>query len=148
MDRHNGVGVSGEEIKPWGAKALRMCSISIASCPLYVEKSSFARSFGVSRTTILYYSLILEATHLVEGVSSESHLSGKLFVQFIALMYLSYIDKVMYDQDLYKSYTLTELLDELDVIECYSYPGHTEKIGEMTKKQKELYEAFGVPLPA
>ncbi len=29
MDRHNGVGVSGEEIKPCGAKALRMCSISI-----------------------------------------------------------------------------------------------------------------------
>jgi len=83
-----------------------------------------------------------------EGVSSESNLSGKLFVQFIALMYLSSIDKVMDDQGLYKSYTLTQLLDELDVIECYSYPGHTEKIGEMTKKQKELYEVFGVPLLA
>ena len=30
VDRHNGVGVSGEEIKPCYAKALRMCSISIA----------------------------------------------------------------------------------------------------------------------
>jgi len=83
-----------------------------------------------------------------EGVSSESNLSGKLFVQFIALMYLSSIDKVMHDQGLYKTYTLTQLLDELDVIECYSYPGHIEKTGEMTKKQKELYEAFGVTLPA
>jgi hypothetical protein len=54
----------------------------------------------------------------------------------------------MDDQGLYKSYTLTQLLDELDLIECYSYPGHTEKIGEMTKKQKELYEVFGVPLLA
>ncbi|HQN03476.1 MAG TPA: hypothetical protein PLO10_06880 [Rectinema sp.] len=34
-------------------------------------------------------------------------------------MYLSYIDKVMHDQGLYKNYALTELLDELDVIECY-----------------------------
>ena len=40
-DRHNGVGVSGEEIKPCCAKALRTCSISIASCPLYVEKMNF-----------------------------------------------------------------------------------------------------------
>ena len=40
-DRHNGVGVSGEEIKPWGAKALRTYSTSIVSCPLYVEKWSF-----------------------------------------------------------------------------------------------------------
>jgi hypothetical protein len=63
-------------------------------------------------------------------------------------MYLSSIDKVMHDQGLYKTYTLTQLLDELDVIECYSYPGHIEKTGEMTKKQKELYEAFGVTLPA
>ncbi|MEN6600732.1 MAG: hypothetical protein ABFC21_10025, partial [Rectinema sp.] len=63
-------------------------------------------------------------------------------------MYLSSIDKVMDDQGLYKSYTLTQLLDELDVIECYSYPGHTEKVGKMTKKQKQLYEVFGVPLLA
>jgi hypothetical protein len=54
----------------------------------------------------------------------------------------------MDDQGLYKSYTLTQLLDELDVIECYSYPGHTEKVGKMTKKQKQLYEVFGVPLLA
>ena len=41
MDRHNEVGVSGEEIRPCSAKALRMCSISIASCSLYVEKMNF-----------------------------------------------------------------------------------------------------------
>jgi len=41
VDRHNGVGVSGEEIRPCCAKALRTCSTSIASCPLYVEKMNF-----------------------------------------------------------------------------------------------------------
>ena len=41
VDRHNGVGVSSGEIRPCGAKALRTCSTSIASCPLYVEKWSF-----------------------------------------------------------------------------------------------------------
>lgn len=48
-------------------------------------------------------------------VSSEENLDGKLFVQFIALIYLARIDKVMRDNDLYKDYTIQELLDEMDV---------------------------------
>jgi len=50
-----------------------------------------------------------------ELVSSEENLDGKLFVQFIALIYLARIDKVMRDNDLYKDYTIQELLDEMDV---------------------------------
>lgn len=71
-----------------------------------------------------------------------------LFVQFIVLMYLSYINKVMNEQKLYKDYTLTGLLDELDVIECFDYPGKASAIGEMTKKQMDLYHTFGVSTPA
>lgn len=51
------------------------------------------------------------------NVSSEESLDGKLFVQFIALIYLSSIKKVMNDHDLFKTFTLQELLDELDIIE-------------------------------
>ncbi|MGB9687076.1 MAG: IS1634 family transposase [Rectinema subterraneum] len=82
------------------------------------------------------------------SVSSEENLEGKLFVQFVALMYLSYINKVMNEQGLYKHYTLHELLDELDVIECFEQPGHTAGIGEITQKQKNLYSAFGVAVPS
>ena len=49
--------------------------------------------------------------------SSESSLEGKLFVEFIALIYLSYIQKRMEDKGLFAKYTMHELLDELDVIE-------------------------------
>ena len=82
------------------------------------------------------------------SVSSEENLEGKLFVQFVALMYLSYINKAMNEKGLYKDYTLHELLDDLDVIECFEQPSHPARVGEITKKQKDLYSAFGVAVPA
>ncbi|BCG58825.1 IS1634 family transposase [Paenibacillus sp. URB8-2] len=80
-------------------------------------------------------------------VSSERSLDGKLFVEFIALIYLSYIKKVMQEKQLFQRYTMQGLLDELDVIECYERPGHDLQFGEITKRQIELYDALGVPLP-
>lgn len=81
------------------------------------------------------------------SVSSEENLDGKLFVQFVALIHLAYIDKVMRDKDLYKNYTLQGLLDELDVIERFEQPGKKPHIGEVTKKQANIYEAFGIAPP-
>ena len=82
------------------------------------------------------------------SVSSDVSLDGKLFVQFIALIYLSHIQKIMSEKNLFKNYTTQELLDELDVIERFERPGHRPHVGEMTKKQLELYEFFGVPAPS
>ena len=82
------------------------------------------------------------------SVSSEENLDGKLFVQFVALIYLSYISKAMSDKQLFKSCTLQELLDELDVIERFEQPGRKHHIGEITKKQMALYESLGVAPPA
>jgi transposase len=82
------------------------------------------------------------------SVSSEENLEGKLFVQFVALIYLSYIKKVMSDKDLFKNYTTQELLDELDIIECFEQPGRKRRIGEMTKKQVDLYACLGVDIPS
>lgn len=76
--------------------------------------------------------------------SSESSLEGKLFVEFVALIYLSYINKKMIDGQLYSKYTMHELLDELDVIECYLEPGKTPYQGEVLMKQKQLYRDLGV----
>ena len=82
------------------------------------------------------------------SVSSSENLEGKLFVQFIALIYLSYIKKAMCDNDLYKNYTTQELIDDLDVIERYEQPGKKHRMGEMTKKQTKLYIALGVSAPS
>ena len=81
------------------------------------------------------------------AVSSEKSLDGKLFVQFIALIFLSYITKKMQEERLFKKYTLQEVLDELDLIECFEIPGQRLHIGETTKRQRELYTLLGVEPP-
>ncbi len=81
-------------------------------------------------------------------VSSEQSLDGKLFVQFVALIYLSYIKKQMQVKNLFKDYTLPSLLDTLDLIECFEHPGKSLQVGEMTEKQKQRYYDLGVNPPS
>ena len=81
-------------------------------------------------------------------VSSEKSLNGKLFVEFIALIFLSYINKQMKDQRLFETYTMQEALDKLDVIECFEHPRHKLRVGELLEKQKKLYIDLGVAPPA
>jgi transposase len=80
-------------------------------------------------------------------VSSEQSLEGKLFVQFVALIYLSHIKKQMQVKGLLKDYTLPGLLDKLDVIECFEQPGKSLRVGEMLEKQKQLFYDLGVNPP-
>ena len=81
------------------------------------------------------------------AVSSELSLDGKLFVEFIALIYLSYIKKQMQDQKLFKDYTIQGALDKVDLIECFERPGCELRVGEMTEAQKNLYSRMGVNPP-
>ena len=81
-------------------------------------------------------------------VSSEQSLDGKLFVEFVALIYLSYIKKQMQVSDLFKKYTIQSALDKLDVIECFEAPGQQLRVGEVLEKQKEIYHALGVSPPS
>ena len=80
-------------------------------------------------------------------VSSEQSLDGKLFVEFIALIYLSYIKKQMQTHQLFKSYTLQSLLDQVDLIECFERPGNKLQVGEILQKQKKIYEYMDVEVP-
>ena len=82
------------------------------------------------------------------NVSSELSLNGKIFVEFIALIIISYIKKMMKEKILYQKYTFMELIDKLDVIECYQRPGHRIHISEMTEEQKDLYTMLGFDPPS
>lgn len=80
-------------------------------------------------------------------VSSEKSLDGKLFVEFVSLIYLSYIKKRMQETDLFTNYTLQGVLDKLDVIECFEDPGQKLRIGELLEKQKEIYINLDITPP-
>ena len=81
-------------------------------------------------------------------VYSDQTLAGKFFLQFLSLIYISYIHKHMRDNNLYRNYTMQSLFDSLDVIERYDYDNQRYHCSEMTQKQKDLYACFEVPPPA
>ena len=82
-------------------------------------------------------------------VSSETSLEGKLFAEFIALIYISYIKKKMEETGLFSKYTMNEILDEVDRIECFIEPGKAPIQGEVLNKQELIYRAMDVtPLPS
>lgn len=81
-------------------------------------------------------------------MSSEQNLEGKLFVQFVTLIFLSHITRKMQGGNLFKDYTLQEVLDELDVIECLESPGQRPTVGEITQRADGPLCELGVMPPA
>lgn len=112
---------------------------SITALELYHNKDVVEKAFGNLKER-----LNLRRTL----VSSEQSLDGKLFVEFVALIYLSYIKKQMQVQNLFRDYTLQGVLDKLDVIECFENPGQALRVGELLEKQKELYNKLGIEPPS
>jgi hypothetical protein len=68
-------------------------------------------------------------------------------VAFISLILLSYIKKKMQDKNLFKQYTINELLDKLDIIECFEAPKKKRVVGEILEKQKQIFIDMDVDIP-
>ena len=81
------------------------------------------------------------------NVSSDLSLDGKLFVEFVALIYISYLHKAMLNAHLYTKYTMHEVLDELEVIERFDREGYAPQLGEITEKQIDIFKALGFDPP-
>lgn len=111
---------------------------AISALNLYRNKDLIEKSFGNLKERLNFRRAL---------VSSEQSLNGKLFVQFIALIYLSYIKKQMDDQLLFKDYTLQGILDELDMIECVNLPGKRLRVAEVLEKHKVIYQSMNVDPP-
>jgi len=77
-------------------------------------------------------------------VSSEQSLDGKLFVTFVSLILLSYIKKIMQDNNLFKKNTLKSFVDSFDVIECFRNSGGELRLGEILEKQRQHFALFEV----
>jgi hypothetical protein len=80
-------------------------------------------------------------------VSSEASLEGPLFVEFVALIFLSYLTKQMSEKNLFQKYTLQGLLDEIDLIECFEEPGKALYIGEILQKQRQIFDEMDIIPP-
>jgi transposase len=111
---------------------------SVKALELYRNKDVVEKAFGNLKERLNMRRTL---------VSSEQSLNGKLFVQFAALIYLSYLNKKMQDTHLYKDYTMVGLLDKLDVIECFIRPGKKIQVGEVLDKQRCIYSKLGIDPP-
>jgi transposase len=133
--------VMDEQIKNHGYFALlsNVVKDPYEALSLYRSKDIVEKAFGNLKERLNFRRM---------QVSSELSLNGKLFVEFIALIYLSYVKKAMQDAKLFEKWTLQGLLDELDIIELFEAPGHGRILGEITKKQIDLYSKLGVQAPS
>jgi len=111
----------------------------IEALSLYRSKDIVEKGFGNLKDRLNFRRM---------QVSSELSLNGKLFVEFVALIYLSYVKKKMQNAGLFEKWTLQGLLDELDTIERFESPEHGRVLGEVTKKQEEIYRSLGVEPPS
>lgn len=79
-------------------------------------------------------------------VHSSNAMQGKQFIGFIAGILMAEINKVMSTQNLYKKYTMKELLMLMWKQKVQYIKGQNIVFPE-TKEQREIYKAFGVTLP-
>lgn len=81
-------------------------------------------------------------------MQSSKAVDGRLFVQFIALIYMSAIRKELRATKLIEKYTVRGLLAEMETIMKISYSGKYGHIfTEMTKQQQEILQAMKITPP-
>lgn len=133
--------VMREEAKNYGYFALLSNEVKdpYEALSLYRSKDIVEKAFGNLKERLNFRRL---------QVSSELSLNGKLFIEFIALIYLSYVKKKMQDAKLFEKWTMQGLLDELDTVELLEAPGYGRVLGEITEKQKSIFESMGVKTPS
>jgi transposase len=79
-------------------------------------------------------------------VHNQDRVQNKVFIGFIALILLSHIHTVMTNQDIYGKMTMKKLIRTLAKHRIQTIAGE-RVIYPATKTQREIYEAFGVPIP-
>jgi transposase len=78
---------------------------------------------------------------------SKTTTEGRLFVKFIATILYQQITKVMKEKDMFKKYSVTELLKELSKIKMISIPELDHFATECAKKQKDIFAKFNINFP-
>lgn len=81
-------------------------------------------------------------------VHLDESMKGRLFIQFIALIFISYILKVAHEKDIFRLFgSVSSILDELKLRNEIQISNRTKPIStETTKSQRLILDAFGFDL--
>jgi len=77
---------------------------------------------------------------------SKTATEGRLFVKFIATILYQQITKVMRENDMFKKYSVTELLKELSKIKMIAVPDVEPFSSECSKTQADIFDKFNIYL--
>jgi len=80
-------------------------------------------------------------------IHSRARMEGRIFLTFLALILYSEIHRIMREKDLYKTYTIPEVFLELKKLKVVTLSNGKSYLTEISKKQRLLFEKFGVPPP-
>src|SRR5690554_5930990 len=81
-------------------------------------------------------------------IHSSPAMDGRLFVQFIALIYMSVLRREMRRTGLIDKYTVRELLEEMETLVKIRYSGkYGHLLTETTKPQRQIIDTLGINLP-
>jgi transposase len=82
-------------------------------------------------------------------IHSSAAMDGRLFVQFISLIYISAIRRRMRQTKLIERFAVREMLEELDTIVKVKYSGkYGQVLTEVSKTQRQILGDFNVDLPS
>lgn len=78
---------------------------------------------------------------------SRTAVEGRLFLCYLAMILYSSLDNAMRERELYKYYTIAEVLAELKTLRSVEMTSGRSYLTEMTKRQRTLMENLRIPLP-
>jgi transposase len=82
-------------------------------------------------------------------IHNSAAMDGRIFVQFISLIYMSALRKKMQDADLTKKYTVRELLEEMETLTQIRYSGkYGHILTEITKPQRQIIQSLNIDMPS
>ena len=75
---------------------------------------------------------------------SQYNTEGRLLLKFIALILYMELTKVMRDNKLFEKYSTKQLLAELKKLKVINIEKNELFLSELSKKQKDIFNAFGI----
>jgi len=78
-------------------------------------------------------------------VHRSTAMDGRLFVQFLALIYICFVRNIISENDELKNYTVHELISEMDTLSEITYSGkYGSLLAMLTNPQKKILTAFNI----
>jgi transposase len=105
---------------------------------LYRQKDDVEKLFDIMKNEI-------EDARL--RVQSRESMDGSLFILFIAMVIYVDLTKRMQQSNLFKKYSVTELLGELKKVRVITMTSGAPYLTEISKKQREIWDAISITQP-